>query len=116
MIHAGAWLETEHDTMEAVACGRPPTSDADCELQIVGRHLALTITLFGGTEIRLAASPADNAGAPETILRSHDDATGWDTVRRLCSALERNEIKTLRPRPVEIPSDWEHPNDGWIIA
>ena len=44
----------------------------------------------------------DTAAAPEMLLRAPDSRGGWETIRRLCVALEQHEIKSVRERPLEI--------------
>ena len=100
MIHAGAWLGSEFD-MEAIGCGRGAVSDEDCVLEICGKWLAYQIALRG-VEVRLSAAPMDTAAAPEVLLRAPDSRAGWETIRRLCAALEEHEIRALHPRPLEV--------------
>jgi hypothetical protein len=100
LIQIGA--ELEHDAgMEAIACGRGAVSDEDCVLEICGKFLAYRIALRG-VEVRLSAQPMDTAAAPEMLLRAPDSRAGWETVRRLCAALEGHEIKALHTRPLEV--------------
>jgi hypothetical protein len=109
MIHAGAWLANEFD-MEAISCGRGAVSDADWVLEICGRFLFFTISLHGA-EIRVAAQPMDTGDAPDLLLRSRDNAAGWQTVRGVTAALERHEIKSLE-RPIEAGTG----EFGWVIG
>ena len=100
MIQAGAALANEFD-MEAIACGRGAVSDEDCVLEICGKWLAYHIALRG-LEVRLSATPMDTAEAPLMLLRAPDSRGGWETIRRLCAALEQHEIKSVRERPLEV--------------
>jgi hypothetical protein len=111
LIHTGAWLGNEFD-MEAIACGRGAVSDEDCVLEICGKWLAYHIALRGA-EVRLSATPMDTASAPELLLRAPDSRAGWETVRRLCAALEQHEIKALHPRPLEVGPPGP---DSWVIG
>jgi hypothetical protein len=113
-IQMAARLELDFSDMEVLSFGRGVTSDTDIQLEIGGRFLLYSVTLSG--EIRLDVAQMDSTSPPEQIVRFADTAEGWDTLRRLCGALERNGIRSMHPRPVEVPSDWEHPDDGWIIA
>ena len=99
IIEAGAWLGNEFG-MEAIACGRGAVADEDCVLEICGRFFAYHIALRG-VEVRLSAMPMDTAPALEMLLRAPDSRAGWETIRRLCAALEEHEIKSLE-RPIEV--------------
>ena len=91
-IQMAAQLELDFPTMEVLSFGRSATtSDADIELEIAGRFLLYSATLSG--EIRLAVAQMDSTSPPEQIVRFADTAEGWDTLRRLCGALERNGIR-----------------------
>ena len=78
--------------METLSIGRAAVGDEDCVLEVASRWLCYRLALRG-PEVRLAAGLMDTAAAPETLLRSPDVAAGWQTVRRLIAALERNEVK-----------------------
>jgi hypothetical protein len=111
MIDIAVWLEDQFG-METIALGRSATDSADSALEIGGAWLLFRIALHGD-EIRTAAAPMDTAAAPETLLRSPDDQNGWQVMRRLIGALERNGIKSLaRPIAVGEPGD----PDCWVIG
>ena len=112
MIQLGASLENELG-MEAITCGRGASAGEDCVLEICGEWLAFRVALHGA-EIRLAAALMDGDGTYEMLLRSHDDSAGWDTVKRLVSALEVNQIKALWPRPIEVGRVGDA--DAWVIG
>ena len=97
--------------METLSIGRAAVRDEDCVLEVAGRwRLALR-----GPEVRLAAGLMDTAAAPETLLRSPDVAAGWQTVRRLIAALERNAIKSLQ-RPIEVGGPSVDGDNCWVIG
>ena len=50
----------------------------------------------------------------ETIVRFNDTAHDWATLQRLVGALERNAIRSLHPRPLEV--GYGPGFDNWIIA
>jgi hypothetical protein len=111
MIDAAVWFEDQFG-METIALGRSAVDDADCALEIGGAWLLFRIALHGD-EIRTAATLMDGDGTYQTLLRSRDDEVGWQTARRLCSALERHAVKSLtRPIAVGEPGD----PDAWLIA
>jgi hypothetical protein len=62
----------------------------------------------------LAAAPLDGDGVLETIVRFNDTADDWATLQRLVAALERNAIRSLHPRPLEV--GYGPGFDNWIIA
>ena len=53
----------------------------------------------------------DTGDAPDLLLRSRDNAAGWQTVRGVIAALERHEIKSL-VRPIEAGTG----EFGWVIG
>ena len=111
MIHAGAWLANEFGSIEVIAIGSPPTAPAgDCTMEVCGQFLFYTVALYG-PEIRLSAQPMDTGDAPDLLLRSRDNAAGWQTVRGVIAALERHEIKSLE-RPIEAGTG----EFGWVIG
>ena len=111
MVHAAAAFENDL-AMETLSIGRAAVDDADSVLEIAGRWLCYRVALCG-PEVRLAATVMDAAPAPETLLRSPDTESGWDTTRRLIASLERNQIKSLA-RPIEVGSPGDP--DAWVIA
>jgi hypothetical protein len=66
------------------------------------------------TGVYLAAAPLDGDGALETVVRFSDTANDWATLQRLVGALERNAIRSLHPRPLEV--GYGPGFDNWIIA
>jgi hypothetical protein len=48
------------------------------------------------------------------IVRFNDTANDWATLQRLVGALERNAIRSLHPRPIEV--GFGPGFDNWIIA
>ena len=87
--------------METLSIGRPATApEEDYAMEICGKWLAFTISLHGD-EVRLAVSLMDSVTPPQTLLRTRDDASGWQLVIRLVGALEKAETKSLE-RPIEV--------------
>jgi hypothetical protein len=111
LIDLAVALEDEFG-METIALGRAD-DDADSVLEIAGRWLCYRIALYG-PEARLAATPMDAAAAPETLLRSPDTATGWQTVKGVVNALEVHKIKSLE-RPIEAWDGYDGAS-GWVIG
>ena len=73
----------------------------DCAVELAGEHLLYSISLKR-TGVYLAAAPLDGDGVLETIVRFNDTANDWATLQRLCAAFERNNIRALHPRPLEV--------------
>ena len=67
-----------------------------------------------GPEVRLAATVMDGIAPPETLLRSPDTASGWQTVRGLGRALEVHEVKSLQ-QPIEARDGCDVAL-GWVIG
>jgi hypothetical protein len=111
IVHTAVWFETDLG-LEVLSIGRSTEADENCALETCGKWLAYHIALRG-PEVRLAATLMDAVSAPETLLRTSDDETGWQTVKRLVTALEHNGIKTLA-RPIEIGEPGNA--DSWVIG
>ena len=112
MIHAGAALANEFDSIEVIAIGRSATAPVDdYTMEVCGRVLFYTVALYG-PEVRLSATLMDAAPAPDLLLRTGDNENGWQTVRGVIAALERHEIRSLA-RPIEAGGTGEF---GWIIG
>ena len=112
MICAGAWLSNRFD-LEVMSCGRsaddPPES---FRLEMTGRFLAYDVSLNEGC-VSVSAQPMDNGDPPEILLKVGDTLPEFRTVCELITALERNQIKALFPRPLEIGGSG--PN-GFVIG
>jgi hypothetical protein len=114
MIHTGAQIANEFSSIEVIAIGAPPTAPAgDCTMEVCGQFLCYTVALYG-PEIRLSAQPMDTGDALDLLLRSRDNAAGWETVRGVISALERHEIQSLA-RPIEAWDGRDGAN-GFVIG
>jgi hypothetical protein len=115
MINAGAVLEHTFDSIEAIEIGRPATApEQDFTMQLCGRFLSYTISLYG-PQIRLSAQPMDTGAPPDLLLHTGDNENGWQTVRGVIAALERHEIRSLE-RPIEAAGDDRDDANGWVIA
>jgi hypothetical protein len=99
--HAGAWLSNRLD-LEVMSCGRSADDPTESlRLEMAGRFLAYDITLDGGF-VSVSAQPMDKGDPPEMLLKVGDTLPEWRTMCKLMTALKRNQIKTLLPRPLEI--------------
>ena len=87
--------------------------EENCRLEAAGNHLLYCIVLDGAGSLNLSAAPLDSPAPPDLLLRTGDDPPGWDTLRRLCGALEQHGIKALHPRPLEVGPPGP---DSWVIA
>jgi hypothetical protein len=115
LIRIGAELENEFDSIEVIEIGRPATApEQDFTMQVCGRFLSYTISLYG-PQIRLSAQPMDTGAPPDLLLRTGDNENGWQTVRGVIAALERHEIRSLE-RPIEAAGDDRDDANGWVIA
>ena len=113
MVSMGVWAESALQ-MEVLSIGRPATNMVeDCVMELVSKCLSYRVALRG-TWIWLSVSAMDCADEPELLLRAADSKEGWDWVRRLVLALERDEIKSLQPRPLELRGG-SGPN-GFVIC
>jgi hypothetical protein len=70
--------------------------------------------LHGDGEVRTAAALMDGDGAYQTLLRSRDDAPGWQTVRKLIAALETHGITSLA-RPTKAWDGYNGAN-GFVLG
>lgn len=77
-----------------------------------GRFLSYEIMLNEGM-VSVSAQPMDQGDPPELLLRVSDSLPEWRTVCKLITALERNQIKVLNPKPLEIGGGGP---DGWVIG
>jgi hypothetical protein len=115
-INLAAFCENELG-MVVLGIGCPPDPGAnptlDCMAEIAGDHLLYSISLKR-TGVYLAAAPLDSDGALETIVRFNDTANDWTTLQRLVAALERNAIRNLHPRPLEV--GYGDGFDNWVIG
>jgi hypothetical protein len=115
-INMAAFCENELG-MIVLGVGSLPEPGAnptlDCAVELAGAHLVYSISLKR-TGVYLAAAPLDGDGALETIVRFSDTANDWATLQRLVGALERNAIRALHPRPLEV--GYGPGFDNWIIA
>ncbi len=69
-------------------------------LEASGRHLAYRIRTDGGW-IFVSAGPMDT-GDSEFLVSLADGKAGWNACSRLILALERSDVVTLQPRPLEL--------------
>jgi hypothetical protein len=83
-------------------------------LEAAGAHLLYCIVFDGAGGLSLSVVPLDRPAPPDLLLRAVDDPAGWATLRRLCSALEQNEIKALHPRPIEVGTPGD--DNAWVIG
>jgi hypothetical protein len=97
LINCGAWL-SHHLDLEVMGCSQ---SGEAIRLELTGRFLAYDITLDQGL-VSLSAQLMDQGDAPELLLKVGDTLPEWQTVCKLITALERNQIKALSPKPLEI--------------
>jgi hypothetical protein len=82
-------------------------------MQIYDAQLAYRITLRASGVILGAALMGSAEAGWDLLLRTTDDASGWDTTRRLAASLERNGVRSLaRPIASGEPGD----QDAWVIA
>ena len=101
MVRCALHLE-EHGAM-ALNIGRHAIApEENCRLEAAGAHLLYCIVLDGAGGLSLSVVPLDSPAPPDLLLRAVDDPAGWDTLRRLCGALEQHGIKSVRERPLEI--------------
>jgi hypothetical protein len=114
MVTAAVWLG-ERLGMVVLSIGREALARRDsCTLVATGKWLAFHITLDGGW-IWLSAQLMDQGDEPAALLTVGDGSQGWRTICRLIAALERNKIKTLGPRPLEI-QDGPGGINTWVIG
>ena len=115
-INLAAFAENDLG-MVVLGIGCPPDPNAnptlDCVVELAGDHLLYLISLKR-IGVYLAAAPLDGDGVLETIVRFNDTADDWATLQRLVAALERNAIRSLHPRPLEV--GYGPGFDNWIIA
>jgi hypothetical protein len=69
-------------------------------LQSRGRHLFCSIMIDGGFII-LDVAPMDRGEEPQRLLTISDTKEGWCDVASLVQALERNQIRDVKKRPLE---------------
>jgi hypothetical protein len=101
MVDLASYLSHEF-AVEVLSIGREGLDRKDsCTLEMCGRHLFYVVKLDGGF-VFLSACPMDRGDAPEQLLSVGDGDVGWKTITKLIAALERNKIKSLQPRPLEI--------------
>jgi hypothetical protein len=94
MVRCALHLE-EHGAM-ALSIGRNAIApEENCRLEAAGAHLLYCIVLDGAGSLSLSVAPLDSPAPPDLLLRTVDDAPGWDTLRRLCAALERHGVKSV---------------------
>ena len=112
MVYAGAWLSNMFD-LEILGCGRAGDAPAhSCKLEMSDRFLAYDITLDGGW-VFLSVSVMDRADPPESLLTIADNAENWRTICKVVTALERNNIRALQPKPLDV-SDPE--GNGFVLG
>ena len=115
-INLAAFCENELD-MVVLEIGSSPDPGANptsnCAMELAGEHLLYSISLKR-TGVYLAAAPLDGDGVLETIVRFNDTANDWTILQRLCGALERYGVKSVRERPLEIGTPGEP--DSWVIG
>ena len=110
-VKAAAWL-TRFDDLEVLSFGRAGEAPKDsCKLELVGDFLAFAVTLDGGF-IFVRAQPCDSGDPPELLCTFPDNASGWQDTCRLIAACIRNQIRVLRPRPLEIGEG----KNGFVIG
>jgi hypothetical protein len=84
-----------------------------CKLEMTGRWPAYDVTLEGGW-IFLSIQLMDQGDPPESPLSVGDGSEGWRTSCKPIAALERNQINSLSPRPIEIGEPGSP--DSWVIG
>jgi len=87
--------------------------EESCRLEAAGAHLLYCIVLDGAGGLSLSVVPLDSPAPPDLLLRAPDSRAGWETIRRLCAALEEHEIKALHPRPLEVGPPGP---DSWVLG
>jgi hypothetical protein len=88
-------------SMEVLGIGRSSSDAAGtCVFEAAGKWLMYRVALHDDGRARLSAIPMDSGDEPDLLLRVADSTDGWETLRRLISALEQHEIKSLC-RPIE---------------
>jgi hypothetical protein len=92
----------EHGAMTLNIGRNAIAPEESCRLEAAGTHLLYCIVLDGAGGLSLSVVPLDSPALPDLLLQTVDGAAGWDTLHRLCAALERHEIKALHPRPLEV--------------
>jgi hypothetical protein len=114
MVRAALWFE-DRLGLETLNIGREALQRRDsCTLQTCGRYLFYSITIDGGF-VFLDVSPMDRAiGASERLLTIGDTKQGWFDLCRLVQALERNQIRDVKVRPLEIGESGNR--DSWVIG
>jgi hypothetical protein len=113
MVFAGAWFQ-QTLAMEVITIGRAADNlTEDCLMEVGGRWLFFRIALRGGW-VWLSVCLMDEGDEPQLLLNVGDGPEGWRTICRLVAALERNQIKSLEPRPLEIGESGSP--DSWVIA
>ena len=101
LINCGAWL-SNHLDLEVMGCGQSGADRPEAiRLELAGKFLAYHLTLDQGC-VSLSAQLMDQGDQPELLLKVGDTLPEWRTVCKLISALERNQIKALSPKPLEI--------------
>ncbi len=112
-VKAAAWVSNLVD-LEILSFGRAGDAPAhSCRLEMSGRHLAYIITLDGGW-IFVSAAVMDRGDPPESLLTIADNAANWRTVCKVITGLERNNIRELQPKPLEVgPPD---ARDSFVIG
>jgi hypothetical protein len=112
LVRLGVFLD---DTlgMEILSIGRESFDPENSSTLIAtGKWLCYFVRIDGGF-VFLKVSLMDQANDPEQLLSAGDVDEGWRQIFTLIRALERNQIKSLTPRPLEIGD--EGPN-GFVIG
>jgi hypothetical protein len=114
MVQSAAWMSHQMD-LEVVAFGRAGDAPKDsCLLQMTGRFLAYDVFLDGGFVFLDATSMDQAEGASQRLLTIGDTEQGWSDLCRLVQALERNQIRDVKVRPLEIGESGNR--DSWVIG
>jgi hypothetical protein len=113
MVRAALWFE-DRLGLETLTIGREALDRRDsCTLQTCGKHLFFLILLDGGF-VSLNVTPMDQVEERQRLLTVGDTKEGWSTICQLVAACERNQIRDVKQRPLEIGESGNR--DSWVIG
>ena len=114
LVRATIWFEDCLD-LQTLSISRAALQRKDSfTLETCGKFLFYSITIDGGFT-NLDVTPMDQAeeSQRQRLLTIGDTKQGWSDLCRLVQALERNQIRDVSVRPLEIGEAGNR--DAWVI-